>query len=66
MKTQELLDVAKTPGIVYGGVIQPEIMSREDYLALPEWRNGEYEVLANGLESKEDADRALENAPTTR
>ena len=62
----EWLVVARTQGILYGGQIQPMVMSREKYRQIPDWRVGEYEVLENGLPSKSAAEVALLSAPTTR
>jgi len=62
----EWLIVAKASGVVYGGRIQPKVMSRRQYQELPDWEIGEYEVLENGLPSKSAAEVALLSAPTTR
>ena len=63
---QEYLIVAKTQGILYGGEIQPMVMSREKYRQIPDWRVGEYEVFESGLMSEIAAKVALLSAPTTR
>jgi len=62
----EWLVVARTQGIIYGGKIQPELVSRAKYRQIPDSRVGEYEVLENGLPSESAAEVALLSTSTTR
>lgn len=55
----EYLIVARTQGFVSGALVQPEVMTRQEYQQLPEWRIGEYEVFVNGLPSRQEAEAKL-------
>lgn len=41
---QPFVVVAKDRGIVDGGIVDPIVMTRDEYSAIPDWRKEEYTV----------------------
>jgi hypothetical protein len=56
---QEHLIVAKDRGVVYGGLIQPFVVTREWLNQVPDFLYSEYSIYINGIPSEEEANAKL-------